>query len=189
MINQNIIERATSVKYLGVYLDEKMTWSNHIQQLSLQLAKTSGIFYRLREYVTRKTLCMLYYSLVYSRVQHGISIWETTTKSRLYEINVRLNNIVRTISWKNKFTHVTDLYKELQFLKQNEIYELELAKFMYQLHHHQLPDIYFDQFTKIEKFTLTIPDNAKRHYTFYLELLSPLENFKLLSGVQNYGVI
>ena len=68
VINQNIIERATSVKYLGVYLDEKMTWSNHIQQLSLQLAKTSGIFYRLREYVTRETLCMLYYSLVYSRV-------------------------------------------------------------------------------------------------------------------------
>ena len=45
-INQNIIERATSVKYLGVYLDEKLTWSNHLQQLSLQLAKTSGIFYR-----------------------------------------------------------------------------------------------------------------------------------------------
>ena len=97
-INQNIIERATSVKYLGVYIDEKMTWSNHMQQLSLQLAKTSGIFYRLREYVTRETLCMLYYSLVYSRVQDGISIWGTATKSRLYEINVRLNNIVRTIS-------------------------------------------------------------------------------------------
>ena len=75
VINQNIIERATSVKYLGVYLDEKMTWSNHVQQLLLQLAKTSGIFYRLREYVTRETLCMLYYSLVYSRVQYGISIW------------------------------------------------------------------------------------------------------------------
>ena len=87
VIKQNIIERATSVKYLGVYLDEKMTWSNHIQQLSLQLAKTFGIFYRLREYVTRETLCMLYCSLVYSRVQYGISIWGTATKSRLYEIN------------------------------------------------------------------------------------------------------
>ena len=84
------------------FLDEKMIWSNHIQQLSLQLARTCGIFHRLREYVTIETLRMLYYSLVYNRVQYGISIWGTATKSRLYEINVRLNNIVRTISWKKK---------------------------------------------------------------------------------------
>ena len=73
---------------------------------------------------------MLYYSLVYSRVQYGTSIWETATKSRLHEINVRLNNIVRTISCKSKFMHVTELYKELQLLKLNEIYQLELAEFM-----------------------------------------------------------
>ena len=81
VINQNIIERATSVKYLGVYLDEKLTWSNHLQQHSLQQAKTSGIFYRLREYVTKKTLCMLYYSLVNSRVQYAISVWELRVKA------------------------------------------------------------------------------------------------------------
>ena len=85
-INQNIIERATSVKYLGVCLDEKLTWSNHLQHLSLQLAKTSSIFYRLREYVTKQTLCMLYYSLVNSRVQYAIAVWGTACKSRLQEI-------------------------------------------------------------------------------------------------------
>ena len=69
-INQNIIERATLVKHLGVYLDEKLTWSNHLQQLSLLLARTFSIFYRLREYVTKKTLCMFYYSPVNSRVQY-----------------------------------------------------------------------------------------------------------------------
>ena len=85
---------------------------------------------------------MLYYSLVYSRVQYGTSTWGTATKSRLHEINVRLNNIVRTISCKSKFMHVTELYKELQLLKLNEIYQLELAEFIEQPHHHQLPGIY-----------------------------------------------
>ena len=121
-INQNMIEKATSLKYLGVYLDEKLTWSNHLQQLSLQLAKTFGIFYRLQKYVTKKTLCMLYYSLVNGRVQYAISVWGTACKSRLQEISVRLNNIVRIITWNNKLAHVTKLYEELKFLKLNEIY-------------------------------------------------------------------
>ena len=56
---------------------------------------------------------MLHYSLMYSRVQCGISIWGTATKSRLHEIDVKLNHIVRTISRKNRFMHVTELYKEL----------------------------------------------------------------------------
>ena len=69
-----------------------------------------------------KTLCMLYYSLVNSRVQYAISVWETACNSRLQEISVRLNNIVRIITRNDKFAHVTKLYKELIFLKLNEIY-------------------------------------------------------------------
>ena len=41
----------------------------------------------------------------------------TATKSRLHEINVRLNNTVRTTSWKNEFMQLTELYKELQFFR------------------------------------------------------------------------
>ena len=36
--------------------------------LSLQLAKCSGIFYKLRSYVTENVLRMMYHSLVYSRL-------------------------------------------------------------------------------------------------------------------------
>ena len=167
-INQSIIKRATSVKYLGVYLDEKLTWSNHLQQLSLQLAKTSGVFYRLREYVTKKTLCMLYYSQVNIRVQYAISVWETACKSRLQEISVRLNNIVRTITWNNKFAHVTKLYKELKFLKLNKIYQLELAKFMHQLNYNRLPDVCYDQYTQIKEIRSYNTRQVKKASSFYL---------------------
>ena len=94
---------------------------------------------------------MLYYSLVNSRVQYAIFVWGTACKSRLQAFNVRLNNIVRIITWNNKFAHVTKLYKELKILKLNEIYQLELAKFMHQLSYNRLSDVYYDQFAKIEE--------------------------------------
>ena len=54
------VEKVHSVKYLGVVIDDKLTWAEHLKQLSLQLARYSGIFYRLQNVITQKTLIMLY---------------------------------------------------------------------------------------------------------------------------------
>ena len=56
--------------------------------------------------------------------------WGTATQNQLHEINVRMNNMERTLTWNKKFSHVTYLCKEFNSLKLNDIYNLELAKFM-----------------------------------------------------------
>ena len=76
-LNSNNIKRIKSTKFLGIYIDENLNWSCHIQHLSLQLARYSGLLYRIRNFLDRKTLCMLYYSLIYSRIQCGIVTWGT----------------------------------------------------------------------------------------------------------------
>jgi len=49
MLNQTEIKRSESVMYLGLRIDEKLTWSNHINNLSLQLAKYGAMLYKLRD--------------------------------------------------------------------------------------------------------------------------------------------
>ena len=134
-LNSNDIKRIRAVKYLGIYINENLNWARHIQHLSLQLARYCGLIYRIRRFLNRKTLCMIYYSLIYSRIQYGIVTWGTANKTVLQELNVKLNNIVRTITCSSKYCPVTGLYKLLNFLKLDDIYRLKLAKFMYQLHH------------------------------------------------------
>ena len=92
---------------------------------------------------------MLYCSLIYSRIQYGIVLWGTAAKARLQEINVTLNNIVRSITRSGKYAPVTPLYKHLNILRLDDIYRLELAKIMYQLSHHLLPKTLQVSFTKI----------------------------------------
>ena len=89
----------------------------------------------IRRFLYRITLCVIYYSLIYSRIQYGIVTRGTANKTVLQDLNVKLNNIVRTITYSSKYCPVTCLYKLLNFLKLDNIYRLELAKFMYQLHH------------------------------------------------------
>ena len=74
-INSHVLKRQQTVKYLGIFVDENLNWSTHIHQLSLQLARYSGLFYRLRKLVPPDVIRMLYHSLVQSKVQYGIAVW------------------------------------------------------------------------------------------------------------------
>ena len=150
-LNSIDIKRIKSIKYLRIYIDENLNWSCHIQHLSLQLARYSGLLYRIRNFLDRNTLCMLYYLLIYSRIQYGIVTWGTANKTLMQELNVKLNNIVRTITYSSKYCLVTSLYKTLNFLKLDDIYLLKLAKFMYQLHRKKFKTALNDCFVDIRK--------------------------------------
>ena len=110
-INKSLLERENAVKYLGVWIDDKLNWSAHIKNLSLQLAKSCTMFFHLRDFVTDDTLGMLYYSLVYSHLIYGITAQGTAHQHKLHEIEVKLNNIVRTITKTKSFLCYVSLQK------------------------------------------------------------------------------
>ena len=125
-INNNLIKRVNSIKYLGVLIDSKLSWSEHVDYLNLQLARCSGLFTRLRRYVPNEILCLLYYSIIYSRIKCDILSWGTASNSLLKKVEIRLNRISRVISNKLIYTPVGMLYKSLNTLKVTNIYKLEL---------------------------------------------------------------
>ena len=151
VMNKTRLQRENSIRYLGVIFDDKLCWANHIDNLSSQLARCSGLFCRLRNYVLRKTLCLLYYNLVYSRIQYGILTWGTATKLLTKKIEVRLNRIIRIATFSSIYTPINTMYKQLNILKISDIYHLELGKFMYQLYSDKLPAVYVQLFKKIKE--------------------------------------
>ena len=96
------------------------------------------MLYQICDYVTLHSLKM-YYSFVYSRVNYGIIVWGTAIHYQLHKINVRMNNIARTKPWNKKFSHVIHLYKKLNLLKLNDIYNFELARFVRRIYNDKLP--------------------------------------------------
>ena len=58
---------------------------------------------------------MLYYSFVDSRLTYGITPWGTAAQNQLREIEIKLNNIIRIMTWNKKFSHLSQLYKKLGF--------------------------------------------------------------------------
>ena len=82
---------------------------------------------------------MIYYSLVYSRIQYSIIAWGCAAKKYVAKLRIRFNNIIRAITFSKSFSSTTALYKNLNILKLEDIYKLELAKFMYQINYKKVP--------------------------------------------------
>ena len=134
---------ANSKVCLGVLIDYNLKWSTHIHHLSLQLSCYLGIFYRMSNLISFEVSKMLYYALFTQDLNSN------EPKIYLKELSGKLNNIIRTILFGKKYSHMRNLYKNLNLLKLNNIYKLELAKFMFKFYHGTQKKSFYDRFIKL----------------------------------------
>ena len=89
LLTKKKISKSDSVKYLGVWIDDKLNWLAHMHALSLQLAKHCSKLYHIRDFVPHYTFIMLYYSFVYSCVNYGITSWARQTKAKSTRLKLK----------------------------------------------------------------------------------------------------
>ncbi len=75
-INHDLVEQAPSVKFLGVIIDEGLTWKFHISSVLKNIIKSTGLIAKLRHYTNRNTLKLIYYALAYPYLTYSNIIWE-----------------------------------------------------------------------------------------------------------------
>jgi len=70
-----------SVKYFGVWIDDKLNWKIHIDYIYSKLAKVVGIFYGLSHKLFYDCLKILYFIFVHSHILYGVKIYAKTYTS------------------------------------------------------------------------------------------------------------
>ena len=80
------LERKNYVKYLGVLIDETLSWKYHIVHLASKISKTIGIIARLRHFVPLATLHHIYISLIQPYLLYGIVAWGRATNTHRNKI-------------------------------------------------------------------------------------------------------
>ena len=148
-INNYSIKQVTEMKYLGVILDNKLNWHNHIQYVCSKLAKAAGIIYKVRSKAPENVLMLLYHSLVGTYLRYGIASWGSAKTTALSKLQALQNKVVRYITHSSQFTNVTNEYKKLGILKVDEIYLSEVGKFVYKHSTVTLPSTFDEYFRHI----------------------------------------
>jgi len=91
------IEKVGSVKYLGVIIDEKLTWKEHSIYLQHKLRKLNFLFYHLKSHFKRPHLVRLYTSLNESVLRYGIIHWGAASKHVIKPLQILQNKVLRNI--------------------------------------------------------------------------------------------
>ena len=140
------IERVANFNFLGLTLNENMSWKPHTDALANKLSKYIGILNRLKRYLPSHILKTIYTSLIQSNLNYSILAWGFNC-GRLKSIQKRAIRIICN----SKFNaHTEPLMKKLELLKLEDIFKLNMLKFYYRYVNKQLP-YYFSNFKIIHQ--------------------------------------
>jgi hypothetical protein len=81
------LERVSSTKFLGVFVDEKLKWNIHVNYVANKISKGLGIMGRVRNIVPFDVLRVLYHSLIYPYLMYCCIIWGGAAASTLLPAN------------------------------------------------------------------------------------------------------
>ena len=168
-IDGNLIERVNCFKYLGVDIDDNLSWKTHIHSLESELSRLSGFICKLRHYVSFDCLKNFYFAKVYSKLQYAILAWSGIPDSVMYKLNILHNNIIRVMTLKHMPQQIRlstkTLFKSVNLLQLKDIAQLELAKFMHQATNNNLPHNLNEIFTRISSIH-RYPTSSSRKRVF-----------------------
>ena len=143
------IEKVNQYKYLGLIIDDKLTWKAHISYLKGKLSRSLGILYKLRHLVSKKVLITVFHSLFLSHLNYGILCWGRSSKTVIKPLIILMNKALRCINFCCPREHVEQFLLKDHLLQVNEIFQMELAKFMYKYNNNSLPGCFNSYFTKV----------------------------------------
>ena len=148
VLNDTKLERVKSTKFLGVLIDENLTWKNHIDCISKTISRNIGVMNKLKHYIPNRILHTLYCTLVLPYLNYSIIIWGDTCKSYLDKLIKLQKWAIRTVSNSHYRSHSGPLFAKNNLLNITDMYTLELGVFMYKFSIDDLPMAFRDYFTE-----------------------------------------
>ena len=96
-VGDDIIPRVSHTKYVGLILDERITWENHISELCKSLTKYFNVFYHIRNFISKNLARTIYHACIYPRIKYGIEIYGSANQSKMNKLQVLQNKLMKVL--------------------------------------------------------------------------------------------
>ena len=85
-INGLTVECESSIKFLRVWIDENLTWRDHIHTVENKLTKNIGLLYQRKYYLDDKCLKEIYFAYIHAYLNYANIAWTSTHKTKLKNV-------------------------------------------------------------------------------------------------------
>ena len=104
-----------STKFLGVYLDDKLAWNEHVKHLQLKLKTRFCLLRKGKNLLSPHAKRIIYFAQVHSNILYGLLMWgNMASKSEITKLQKLQNRCVQTIIHN---MHLESIYNSLEILK------------------------------------------------------------------------
>ena len=139
-------------KFVGIYIDENLSWDNHISYIRKKLGGATYALAKLRNLLPSNIKITIYNSLFKSHMEYGIQAWGNANRPGIKGIHLLQKKAIRYISNVNKASHTSNLFARHRLLKFQDLLKYNEVTFMYKLVRNKLPFSFDDKFPKLLSF-------------------------------------
>ena len=112
----NALGQVDNIKFLGVYIDQHLTWKTHVNFFAAKISKSVRLLYKAKCYLPSKSLLTLYYALIYPYLTYCNLIWASTYVTNMQRIYLLQKRAVRVISKADYKASSKPLFANLKIL-------------------------------------------------------------------------
>ena len=156
-IHNEFIDIVTQFCFLGIMLDDTLSWKKHENMITNKLSKITGILNRLKYTFPMQILLIIYKSLFLPHVNYGSLVWGSLSE----RTGMIQKKAIRIITHSNFIAHTEPLLKELHLLKVTDMFSLKIVMFLHKLSHNVLPQYFEIYRPHLEKITTSY--NLRQH--------------------------
>ena len=147
-------EHKSYIKYLGVLIDENLSWKNHLDCVITKISKTIGMIAKLRHFVPSSVLTNIYKSLILPYLTYGLVAWGNASKNYLNKIVVLQKRVLRLIYFVDRKERAIPLFVNAKILPITFLYYEAVCELMLDVHNDSTPS----------KITKLFYENVKHPY-------------------------
>ena len=152
IFDETPLEKVTLIKFLGVYVDCKLSWKHHITTTCKTISRNIGVINKLKYVLPSSVLLMLYSSLILPYLNYGILVWGNTHQVLLDKLLLLQKKSMRIIFNLHPRTHTDDLFFHNKILKVKDLYLFHLGQLMFNFKTKNLPKIFDQTFNRNDLF-------------------------------------
>ena len=90
-MNNQVMKRQSSIKFLGILLNENLSWKEHLKLTENKIAENIGLIYKAKPYLNKDSLLALYFSYIHSYINYANLVCGSTHRTYLRKINSNKN--------------------------------------------------------------------------------------------------
>uniref|UniRef100_A0A1B6KJW0 Reverse transcriptase domain-containing protein n=1 Tax=Graphocephala atropunctata TaxID=36148 RepID=A0A1B6KJW0_9HEMI len=134
-LKNQCLERKKSAKFLGLTIDHKLLWTEHVDNLCKKLS--SGLFAlrKMSYYCDTSILLILYHAQIQSHIQFGLQIYGGTSHSNMVKVLIAQKKAVRIILKMKYHEPCKEKFIELRILTVFSLYVFQLVLYAKQNQH------------------------------------------------------